>query len=635
MDFDYVKIDISKKETMDFFYKFYNEVLVPNFIPDELETIEQFEERLHDRNENYNYYIYVILNKNEDVLGGVVFDYIVKNNVGFIEYIATNSKFKRHGVGSFCLNLVTKILNNNAMSHNMERVQFICGEVQKESDCKQSKHFFWDKFGFKKLDFSYIQPALDDNKEDVTNMDFGIMTKFPNAEFNKDFIDSDMLISLLFDYYSDIESDTYDVLLNMKKEISSKGEKIHLINRDTSLNTISFTKTYQDDFYIMIPLTGNISYIEDIPDNLGTYYTKTVNEFSNYECNSAIAQSLNRHFLGRIPLGCIDDYDTKEVIQKQDAYLFLTSHNETDLHILTVLVPNEKMSTTMLQDQASSDNLYVFHKNIWTNIYDYIRQIYNLEKCGEPKTIVCLSNEPKDKSEIKSMLAGEAYEGEYTTRFDNNYLTSKKLEELSKNDISQYAFSKCYASDVSILYVLKNFGSEFSENLKYEALILFIVELVMFQHSAINRINNKIVNDLSIDGNVSLKFIENLYTEFGKTVIFWNSNNFYYSTSQNLADAIYKNFKTHECFETYKRNQDFLEHIVDLKNAQSTNRENKILNIIVIILTCLQVIPVIINFINWFISKENALTFISLSGGSLTLLIIIILILLKRRNNKA
>lgn len=228
MDFDYTKIDIAKKETMDIFYTFYNEVLFPNFIPDELETIEQFKKQLSILNDKWNYYIYVILSNDGKVLGGIVFDYLAKINVGFIEYIATNSKYKQHGVGSFCLNLASKILNKAAAEKNFSRIDFVCGEVQKEVNGKESKHYFWNKFGFKRLDFTYIQPALDKSKNPITSMDFGIMTKFPNAEFNKDFIPSDTLKSILCNYYSDIEDGTYNIIHSMENEINSKGEKILL-----------------------------------------------------------------------------------------------------------------------------------------------------------------------------------------------------------------------------------------------------------------------------------------------------------------------------------------------------------------------------------------------------------------------
>ena len=418
--------------------------------------------------------------------------------------------------------------------------------------------------------------------------------------------------------------------LNFKEEKVFENDYKLMKCNINDLRSIHFAKTYKDDLYIMIPLKGNEVTIPKNSNDIGDYYINSLYRFSNYECNNNIAQSLKRTFLGEIPIGCIDDYYTKEVIDSQIAYLFLTSHIDTKLHILTVVVPNNKLSTTMLQDQASSNNLYIKDGGNWRNLFEYIFEKYKLKKCGEPKTIVCLSNKPRNENEMRAMLASEAFDGEYNLESEELYLTSNKLDQISNNNISQYAFCETYASEVAVIYVLKGFKDNFKENLGHEELVIFIVELTMFQFSAINRTNQKIVEGLSKEGNVSLKFIENLYKELGKTVIFWNNDNFYYSSSQSFADAIYRSFKTHESFELYKKNQYFLEHIVDLKNAQSTNRENKILNIIVIILTCLQVIPVIISFITWLLDITSPYTVLGVSGTSVTIIILLIIILIRR-----
>ena len=185
------------------------------------------------------------------------------------------------------------------------------------------------------------------------------------------------------------------------------------------------------------------------------------------------------------------------------------------------------------------------------------------------------------------------------------------------------------------MFILKNFSDSYKENLRQQTLVLVVAELVMLQDASIKRTNKKIVDGLSKEGNVSLKFIENLYKEFGKTVVFWDTDNFYYKSSQGFADSIYKSFKTHEHFELYKKDQEFLEHIVDLKNAQSTNRENKILNIIAILLALLQVVPVIIEFVNWILGKVSfSNVLLAISGTGITFTLILLIIIKFRKSNK-
>ena len=87
-------------------------------------------------------------------------------------------------------------------------------------------------------------------------------------------------------------------------------------------------------------------------------------------------------------------------------------------------------------------------------------------------------------------------------------------------------------------------------------------------------------------------------------------------------------------YECYYKNQDFLEHIVNLRDVQNSNRESKILNIIAIVLTIVQVVPLIIEFINWiFETNFKNLNIFSTKYifGVSTLLIIILIILIRKK----
>lgn len=422
--------------------------------------------------------------------------------------------------------------------------------------------------------------------------------------------------------------------LNLKKVKNIEEEYVLMDCEAVEVKNKFYKKTYQDDLYIMMPFVGKVD-IESIREECDKYssYIDIMKKSSEYECNNSVAKNLKRIYIGRKEIAFMNDNYNGEVVDKITGILFLTVHLETNLNILTIMFPNNKVSTTQLQDQAASDNLFLYENGELKNIQTYMEEKYKLKKCGEAKSVVCLSNMPKEKDELYSMLAGETYNGEHNEKYIDSSITANKIRQLAENNIGQYGFYEAYASNVSIIYIMKQFSNKLEENIEYESLILFIVELTILQNVAIQRTNQKIIEGLSKEGNVSLKFIEELYKEFGKTVRFWNYNNFRYSISQNLANEINKSFETQECLDTYLRNQNFLEHIVDLKNAQSTNRENKILNAIVILLTLLQVLPVIISFLEWVL-KDTTIqvpyVFGGLTGG-ITLLIIILIVLRKRR----
>lgn len=424
--------------------------------------------------------------------------------------------------------------------------------------------------------------------------------------------------------------------LNFKEIKKIEHDYIIMDCEAKDVKVVNLKKDYKDDIYIMIPFTGelNVKQKSNIQEN-AVKYLKIIREHSEYECNNSISKKLQRIFLGRQQLAYMNDEYDGNILDKIDVDLFVTTHKETNLHVLTITILNNKFLTTQIQDQVSSNHLYICENGNLINIEEYMQNIYGLKKCGDAKCIICLSNKPKDEKELYCMLAGEVYNGLYNAKYDDNYIESKEIIKMATENISQYNFYEAYSSESSIIYVMNKFSEDIEQKLEYEALLLFIVELIIFQNSSIKRTNMQITEGLSKEGNVSLKCIENLYKEFGKTIVFWDYNNFNYSTSQNLANKINERFKTNEALETYYRNQNFLEHIVDLRNVQESNKENKILNCIVIILTVLQVLPTIISFFQWVLNKNINLNAMYLGGttGSIALLIIL-LIMLKRRNKK-
>lgn len=470
-----------------------------------------------------------------------------------------------------------------------------------------------------------INPSL--KTKDATTLLVNSFVEFMNQKIKEGYKIGKVLGTVVSD-----KGERFARNLGLKEVKKIENDYILMECEAEKLQNKYYKKTYQDDIYLMIPFTGRVPKINEKVDELADNYIDIMNKYSDYECNNSIASELERKFLGKEMLICLkDDYDGT-VSGKEEAYLFLTSHKTTKLHILTILIPNNHRLTTEIQDNAVSEHLMIEKENGMVNINDYIHERYHLTKCGACKSVICLSEKPEDKLEFHNLLSAETYNGKYNTAYTSGHITSKEVERQSEDNISQYQFYEAYTSLNSILYIFDNFSEDFSNNIKYEALILFIVELTILQNSAISRTNKKIVDGLKHEGNVSLPFIEQLYKEFGKTSVFWNQNNFKYNTSQNLANKINESFKTKEMLEVYQRNQSFLEHIVDLKNVQESNRENTILNLIAIILALLQVLPLILDFINWIVGGNDYVAYGT--TGTLTLFtIFIILIIMKRKKD--
>lgn len=395
---------------------------------------------------------------------------------------------------------------------------------------------------------------------------------------------------------------------------------------------------YENNIYIMVPYfleksrRFNFNDIKDSEDKLSKFFLKQFEKISFYECNNDISTELKRYFLEKNVLYCFDDKYEDEVKSKETINMFLTRHIISNICLLTIMIRKNKFSTTQIQDQVTSNFLYVdnFGEKIFLD--EYVYEKYGLRRCGSGKVLVSLSKMPKDKLEFQYMLAGESFNSSYS----NCLLNSEEILINSGKNFSQYDFYEIYAGRNSIVYILKNFNNDDMKNIVSEIPILFIMELVMFQYSSLLRTNIRIVNELSYDINVSLNQIEKLYIEFSKTIKFWARDVFKYPTSQILFDRINKSFENDKILEEYQTNQRFLEHIVSLRDVQHSNRENKILNIIVIILTILQVIPTIISIVSWVHKTDYSSYYYSLIQifGIISLIIIFIISMIKNNRNK-
>lgn len=83
MGIKYIKIDIENNKKMEIFHKFYKEIIVPNFSSDERETEKQFKKLLKIKDEDYKYYIIVVIDEFNNILRWNNICLFIKNKCRF------------------------------------------------------------------------------------------------------------------------------------------------------------------------------------------------------------------------------------------------------------------------------------------------------------------------------------------------------------------------------------------------------------------------------------------------------------------------------------------------------------------------------------------------------------------------
>ncbi len=149
---------------------------------DERESLENMENYLRLKGQGgygkNNYHIILTLDDDENIVSGVVADYLAGPNVGLIEFIVTQPTLRGRGLGGSLLNEIISCFIQDAINAGHSGLAGICGEVNDPyRQCEVEEHLDgfarlrgWHRFGFRLLDFPYVQPPLSEHQHAVTGI---------------------------------------------------------------------------------------------------------------------------------------------------------------------------------------------------------------------------------------------------------------------------------------------------------------------------------------------------------------------------------------------------------------------------------------------------------------------------------
>ena len=219
------EVDIDNKKTLVGLGEFYTDVYMDVFpIEDERESFDNILGylRLNKENQGKDYVYHVLLAKDENnrIVGGCIFDYYVKSNSATIEFLAIKEEKQSGGYGSMVYNEVLRILNNDAILRKKIGVDHILIEINNPSYSKEGNPlkylYFWNKYNFKHINMDYIQPALEEGKDCVTELWLAYHSPKVERENPKNPIINEVDKGLVFDIISDYFK--YAMKINTPKE---------------------------------------------------------------------------------------------------------------------------------------------------------------------------------------------------------------------------------------------------------------------------------------------------------------------------------------------------------------------------------------------------------------------------------
>jgi len=245
---DFVEVDIDDKKTLSLLGEFYTDIYIDVFSNRfERETFDNLLVylELNEKNKGQDYIYHILLAKDENgkVMGGCIFDYYVDNNSATIEFLAVKEEKQSGGYGSMIYQQVLKVLNEDAIKYHHLSVDHILIEINKPSANKEgdpSKYlYFWDKYNFQRLVFDYIQPPLNEGKEEVRDLWLAYLSpKYQMEHLDSPFckeVDKSLVMSILADYFK------YAMRIENPKECSQYKE-MDQTNQESNIQTASIVE---------------------------------------------------------------------------------------------------------------------------------------------------------------------------------------------------------------------------------------------------------------------------------------------------------------------------------------------------------------------------------------------------------
>lgn len=190
--------------------------------------------------------------------------------------------------------------------------------------------------------------------------------------------------------------------------------------------------------------------------------------------------------------------------------------------------------------------------------------------------------------------SGEWSRKEIVKSFSAEYLSNKILEEPYQmncnTNIAQYSSACIVASEVFTLEVSESFDIMYTNRIKNQILTLFIVELFIIQLSIVGETKRRLYKR---DKYKSYKDIrEDLLVT---TKNYWDNYCFKYPTARSLMKNMGKSMKIEMLQEIQSENQRLLSQCISVIDSQVKERNSRILNSILLMLTLISIFPVIVD----------------------------------------
>lgn len=406
-------------------------------------------------------------------------------------------------------------------------------------------------------------------KDETHNIYIISIVVHPNYQHNK--IGS-TLVEKMFEFFDLKIRNNYKISNIYATVISLAGNKLlskfgfEVINEE--LGTLNKVLKYRyDDFektnvYALYPCRGNANalYSQFKTDD----FIMELEKVSNDEILEW-ANKFSRYYIGEFETEVKTDNHIFIAVLKTKCYITVYK----GIRVVYFIWNNIGIDPTYLLDNLSTE-IISFDKG--KNIHE-ILSTFGLKQVNEAKYFTTLIHNPRKKHMMFLLAAEEYIQGKV-----NQDIISSHYASLSEDNIAQYEFSDIYASDRSIVYVYNPLLEEELEDpnvrQKYEIYMLFILEILLLQISAISLSTHQIGEYIN-QNNYAKSNITSITIMYSDYMDLWKVKKYKYSLPKHLAKQIAERFNIESISEEFDLNMRYYSDIASLKSQAASDKISK------------------------------------------------------------
>jgi hypothetical protein len=454
---------------------------------------------------------------------------------------------------------------------------------------------------------------------------------FPNADFeclreDKNGVVDGAIYGLSADAVWEFDK-YYSPAVVYKKKLPFDGG-VYGLFMNSSEKTDGFAAAREEradkcDLYLMIPgyydRSRKLPVIEHVT---GRHINESIKAVANAEFDGGYIKSNSRVTLGTVTLSCCD-FDNCESAEceiqeckrlstsvTQLAVANLLYHNETNLCVVEIYVPNTGILTQRLLSNYCANRLNILRGDGPITLKGYLDSL-GITVYGGKRSMAFVCEDIDDETLLNILVNEVSPMGK---------IVGDHFGKIIANNLAQYDTARVYASETTMVEIVKEPAVDVFGRIKTQAIEIFFVEMLLLQDAAVSRMNQKVKEKVVVErdnpyNKETKETINELIQDMSHAINFADYKQFYFPTVRVSAEEIARAFGLRYISEKFEQNKELLQQMIDGHAKKIEDKENAIKNTLLFFLTFFSGIGTIASIIGIILGSENATLSFYISFG--------------------